>query len=62
MIARQPRGLIPHPHGTGAALAVDAAATEVDVGQADPVEALVAPEDPEVDVSRAETANSPRFT
>jgi hypothetical protein len=43
-------------------LEVDAAATEADVAQADPVEALVAPVDPEVDVSRVETANQPRFT
>jgi len=62
MIARQLRGLIPDPHGTVADLEVDAAATEADVAQADPVEALVAPVDPEVDVSRAETANQPRFT
>ena len=62
MTARQPRGLIPDPHGTGAALAVDAAATEADVAQADPVEALVALVDPAVDVSRAETANQPRIT
>ena len=62
MTARQLRGLIPGPHGTGAALEVDAAATEADVAQADPVEVLEAPVDPEADVSRAETANQPRFT
>ena len=58
MTVRQPRGLIPDPHETGVALVVDAAETEAVVAQAAPVEA---PVDPEVDVSRAETANQSRF-
>jgi hypothetical protein len=72
MTARQPHGLIPDPHGTGAA---DAAAIEAVVAQADLAEVLVAPADPApvdpavvvpaapvADVSRVETANQPRIT